>query len=285
MTLQNSLTASSTKRPFRLAAPTPGATTLRILLLVLGNVALMAVFLLPILRHVNPPGAHTPWYAWVIALAWSPVMALQALLWQRFVDRRPLAELPWRWDGSAWRVTLWGSLITLVLMAGFVGLTALTGLATWRWNPSVLPVTSVLFTLLVATASIGEEIMFRGYVMRTLGHLGARKVAVISSLVFAAMHMTAGRVNPLDLLALFLHGYVFAVIAQRTKSVWPSMIIHFLYNGLTCLVWTNNVEVSPLLFDGDVTAAKWIYKAAMVIPYLLLVRVLFRNAKPATSVG
>lgn len=283
MTLQNSLTATSTKRPFRLAAPTPGATTLRIVLMVLVNIALLAAFLLPVLQYVNPPGAHTPWYAWVISLAWSPVMALQALFWQRFVDKRPLAELPWRWDGSALRVTLWGSLLTLVLMAGFVGLTALTGLATWRWNASVLPVTSVLYTLLVAMAGIGEEIMFRGYLMRTLGHLGARKTAVISSLVFAAMHMTTGRINPLDLLALFLHGYLFAVMAQRTKSVWPSMIIHFLYNGLTCLVWANHVEVSPLLFDGDVSAAKWVYKAAMVIPYLLLVWVLFRNEERASA--
>lgn len=282
MTLQNSLTATSTKRPFRLTAPTPGATTLRIVLMVLVNVGLLMSIALPVMPYINPPGAHTPWYAWVLMLVWSPIMALQGLFWHRFVDKRPLAELPWRWDRDARRVVLWGSLLTVLLMASFVGLTGLTGLTTWRVNPSVLPVTSVLYTLMTASAALGEEIMFRGYLMRTLGHLGARKVAVISSLIFAAMHMTTGRINPLDLLALFLHGYLFAVIAQRTKSVWPAMIIHFLYNGLTCQVWANNPEVSLLLFDGDMTTVKWVFKAAMVIPYLLLVWALVRKS-PATE--
>ncbi|HLO01812.1 MAG TPA: type II CAAX endopeptidase family protein [Symbiobacteriaceae bacterium] len=278
MTLPNSLTNQrETKRPFRLAAPTAGATTLRLVLMLVVNLSLLAAIAFPIMAYINPPGAHTPWYAWVMMLAWQPLMALQGIVWHRFVDKRPLAELPWRWDGGARRAALWGSLLTILLMAAFVGLTAMTGLTTWRWNSATLPITAILFTLLTASAGFGEEIMFRGYVMRTLGHLGARWAAVLSSVIFALMHTTTGRINPLDLLALFLHGYFFALLAQRTKSVWPGMIIHFLYNGLTCLVWANNLDASPLLFDGNLTVVKWVYKAAMVIPYLLMLWLLDRK--------
>lgn len=95
--------------------------------------------------------------------------------------------------------------------------------------------------------------------------------------ISALMHATTGRINSLDLFALFLHGYVFAVLAQRTKSVWPGMIIHFLYNALTCLVWTPNADVALLLFDGNLSVPKWIFKAAMVVPYLLLIKLLDRR--------
>lgn len=284
MTLQNSLTSQrSPKQPFRLAAPTTGATTLRIALMLLINLSVLMAIALPIMNYVNPPGSQTPWFAWALMIAWQPLMAIQGLVWHRFVDKRPLAAFPWRWDGNARRVALWGSLLTILLMAGFVGVTMLLGLTTWRLNGAVLPVTAVLFTLLTAIAGFGEEILFRGYLMRTLGHLGARKSAVISSVIFALMHATTGRINPLDQIALFLHGYLFAVISQRTKSVWPNMIIHTLYNGLTCVVWANNAESSLLLFDGNLAAAKWIYKAVMVVPYLLLVWALTRKTNQATE--
>jgi membrane protease YdiL (CAAX protease family) len=91
------------------------------------------------------------------------------------------------------------------------------------------------------------------------------------------MHMLVGRVSPLDQFALFLHGLLFAILAQRSRSLWPGVIIHFVYNGLTSLVWSGSSSTALLAFDGSLGWTKWAFKAAMVVPYLLLVWYIYRK--------
>lgn len=155
----------------------------------------------------------------------------------------------------------------------------MTGITTWSWNGNFALSSMVLTTLVTAAAGFGEEILFRGYLLQTLSHYGTRTAALVSSIIFAMVHMLTGRVDPLDQLALFLHGYMFAVMTQRTKSIWPGLVIHFVYNGLTCLVWMGSAESSLLLFDGSLGWTKWAFKALMVVPFLLAARLLRTSEK------
>ena len=109
----------------------------------------------------------------------------------------------------------------------------------------VLPVPAWLETLaekvfgggqsLIATilwvAAIGpvlEELMFRGLVLHVLLRRYSPWVAiVISSTLFAAIHL-----NPWQIPGAFGGGLLLGWIVVKTRSLWPSVICHALFNGL-----------------------------------------------------
>lgn len=253
---------------------------IRTLLAVAVNVALLAIIALPIAKYIRPAlGPQTPWFAWAIAFCWQPIMGLQGILFLRWVDKRPLSELPLGFDRKARYAAIGGALLSVGLLFAYVGITEMTGVAAWHWNDSFVPVPTLLAALLTGMAGFGEEFFFRGYILRTLSEYGPRASVIISSLVFALMHMITGRVAPLDQLALFLHGLLFAVMAQRTKSLWPGLITHAAYNFFTSLVWTGDAHTALLAFDGALGWTKWAFKGAMVIPLFLMVWLLYRNKK------
>lgn len=253
---------------------------IRTLLAVAVNVSLLAAIALPISSFLRPsPGPQTPWFAWLIAFCWQPVMGLQGILFFHWVDKRPLSELPVSFDRRARQSAIWGALLSIGLLFAYVGITHITGVATWRWNDGFAPTATLLAALITAMAGFGEEFFFRGYLLRTLGEYGPRVGLISSSLVFALMHMITGRVAPLDQLALFLHGLFFATLAQRTKSLWPGVITHFVYNFFTSVVWTGDPNTALLAFDGSLGWTKWAFKAAMVIPLFLMVWMLYRKTE------
>ena len=81
---------------------------------------------------------------------------------------------------------------------------------------------------LVVLAPIVEELLFRGLLYRYLrGRVGVVAAVVISALVFAVLHVV---IPP-----LFVMGIVLAVLAERTGSLWPGIVLHATNNGLVVL--------------------------------------------------
>ena len=79
----------------------------------------------------------------------------------------------------------------------------------------------------VVLAPIVEEIFFRGFVFQGFRQrYGWVRAMLLSSIVFAAAH--------LDLVAFlptFILGCLLAYMFQRSNSVWPGVILHFLVNA------------------------------------------------------
>jgi membrane protease YdiL (CAAX protease family) len=244
---------------------------LRVLLALVVNVGIMSGVLLPIKGYVSTPGAPAPWWGWAIALSLYPLFALQALLFHRFVDGRPLREFRLRWDGRARRVALWGALISAGMLLAFIALTQLTGLAAWRWNGGLDPTWTVMTALLLLQAGLGEEFFWRGYVLETQAPLGPVGSALVGTLLFTLAHLMTGRVQPLELCAIFVHGLFYVWLVRRSGSLWPAVIIHGVYDGLTSLLWANGRFTSLLLFDGDILWLKWVWKALILVPLVLVV--------------
>jgi membrane protease YdiL (CAAX protease family) len=123
--------------------------------------------------------------------------------------------------------------------AGAASVLALAGLWTVfgslvRTAPNVLPDTrglplwTTLPMLLVSivAAPLTEEVAFRGYAMGLLRrHFGPISVMLISSMMFAAAHLTHG-LYPTKLVVYFLFGLGLAAIVWRTGSVLPAMLVH-----------------------------------------------------------
>lgn len=76
-------------------------------------------------------------------------------------------------------------------------------------------------------APLVEEIFFRGFLFQGFRHrYGWTKAMLLSSAIFAVAHL-----DPVALIPTFILGCLLAYLFQRSNSVWPGIILHFLVNA------------------------------------------------------
>ncbi len=86
----------------------------------------------------------------------------------------------------------------------------------------------------VFVAALGEEALFRGFLQATLEQKAeAHRAVIMTSVSWAVIHL-----NPYWAIEIFVMGVFLGYVAWRTKSLWPSILIHGL-NNLTALVLLN----------------------------------------------
>ena len=94
-------------------------------------------------------------------------------------------------------------------------------------------------------APIVEEIFFRGFIFAGLRpRFGWQRAALISSLIFALVHLTLNAIVP-----IFILGYIFAFLYHASNSIWPSILMHVLTNSLAlsaAYFVANNPELLEL---------------------------------------
>lgn len=133
--------------------------------------------------------------------------------------------------------------------------------ASLSWFFPKLPesVTSVIATMADSKQSLGlvllafavapaicEEIAFRGFILSGFGRAGRRWLAVgLSSLTFGLMHMIPQQVFNATLL-----GLVLGMIALRSRSLFPCMGFHFVFNALAVLHSRAAEWISPTGIAG-----------------------------------
>lgn len=84
---------------------------------------------------------------------------------------------------------------------------------------------SMLFTLVIV-APVTEELLFRGIILRgLLGRFSVRVALLVSSGLFALLHL-----NPWQLIPTFALGWLFGWYYLRSGSLWPCLVGHALNN-------------------------------------------------------
>ncbi|PHD41497.1 CPBP family intramembrane metalloprotease [Bacillus toyonensis] len=171
-------------------------------------------------------------------------IAIVLVLGVYFMVLRP-KKLSWSEVGirsfsiKSWKFIL---LLTIMLLVGDVIVMVLTSFIGNSYENSkteAIQQNVNFFTVLIAFVSaaiispIYEEIFYRGFLYRWLrtrfGMIGA---ILLSSLIFTIVHIPTYNVMPVN----FLSGIVFAWAYERTNSIWPSVIIHGLTNGIMVLL-------------------------------------------------
>jgi len=103
----------------------------------------------------------------------------------------------------------------------------------------------------VVMAPLAEELLFRGLLHRGLRRrLPVVPATVISSVLFAVVHLDVALSQPLALVGLTLVGAVMAIAYERTGSLLVPVLIHAVHNGVTILA-----VVLTARFDLDGIAA------------------------------
>lgn len=87
---------------------------------------------------------------------------------------------------------------------------------------------AVTLVLGAGLTGLGEEVFFRGVVANVLWRYGAWAGVFLSAVIFAVVH-GFNLILPIALVV----GIVNAVLFRRSGSVWPCVIVHVMYNGIS----------------------------------------------------
>lgn len=79
--------------------------------------------------------------------------------------------------------------------------------------------------------AIVEEFIFRGLIFNGLKRRNPFWAIIVSGFLFGAMHM-----NINQFLYAFVMGVFFSLVAYATGSMWPTMIMHFIYNAQSVIL-------------------------------------------------
>lgn len=97
--------------------------------------------------------------------------------------------------------------------------------------------------LLALLPALGEELFFRGALFGGLRRdLALWKCALYEFVLFGAAHASIYRVLPTGLL-----GAVLTLVAARTRSLWPCVLLHAVYNALAVSAGTHPELARPEL--------------------------------------
>ena len=155
---------------------------------------------------------------------------------------------------GAARLTVVGVAV-VVLMFSVWRLAQILGGAIERplpWGPeildrSVFPVGNFLAITLyfVVTAPIIEELCFRGWMQRGLGHRFNPAITLVTpALLFAALHAPLYS-HPAYLVIPLALGLTLGLVAERSRSLWPPVVLHSLWNFTMLAVAIRYAERPP----------------------------------------
>lgn len=164
-------------------------------------------------------------------------LTTSVVLARRWLDRRSFASLGLTWDRRAGRDLLFGVGLTGLLMGliflaeGAFGWLHLRGFA---WDTMTagrvfgMLANALLLWVLVAW---NEELLFRGYLLTNLRDgMGTTWAVVLSSLLFAAAHVSNPHMGWPALLGLVLAGFFLADGWLTTGRLWLPIGLHLGWN-------------------------------------------------------
>lgn len=104
----------------------------------------------------------------------------------------------------------------------------------------------VLYLLLFTLVGFSEEIAFRGYIMQSIP--GPRRIwaVVLSSLLFAVLHMGNNAFSLLAFINIALVGIVLALMTLWSGSIWMAIGFHITWNYFQGMVFGFPVSGLPM---------------------------------------
>lgn len=238
-----------------------------------------AVFALPVVIYVmatqgvenaveiaeSPP---TPGLAFALLFASFIGIYLAVWLWIRFIERRPFATIGLQAKQAVWRYVR-GLLIGVGFMFLIVGIMALFGWVDWErtfsgFSSTILTGVGLLLVGFVIQGA-AEEVLVRGFLLPIFARRYNIWVSIIvTSLIFAVLHLLNPNLSPIAVLNLFLAGIIFALYALKEGSIWGACGMHTTWNWTMGHIFGFEVSggsyggPTSILFDLMETGPDWI---------------------------
>jgi membrane protease YdiL (CAAX protease family) len=172
------------------------------------------------------------------------------VLYVRFTERRRIDELA---PTAMLPQTLVGLAIGAAIFAIVMGLLMLWGIYHYRGHAFV-PGLLTAFAVTAVGATI-EELLFRGFLFRTVASLGGTWIGVaVSAIVFGALHLLNPHATVTSAIAIAVEaGALLAVAYTASRHLWLPIGIHIGWNfteGSIFGVAVSGHRALPSLFQG-----------------------------------
>ncbi len=118
--------------------------------------------------------------------------------------------------------------------------------------------------------ALQEEVLFRGYITHNTISYGIPAVIIISTLLFAGIHVLTNKVSIYQFISWLLGGIIFAFIYLISGSIWVAILLH-LATDLTNMLLFNIVgkysfvTFIPTISDGHRAVYRAIFSLMTII--------------------
>lgn len=159
----------------------------------------------------------------------SLVSIVLVLLISRSWNNWNSAELGFK-NNQQVKLFSYGSLLAIVLL--LIGTLILYLADSVKLFSSNTPLSNIIAPLFVfVVVAIGEEMIFRGYVLNNLLYSFDKRIAlIISGVVFALFHSMNPSVSWISILNIFAGGILLGAIYLYRKNIWMPIGFHFAWN-------------------------------------------------------
>lgn len=249
-------------------------TCLRILVGLLGFFISLFLWFVPDF-FLRLTGLRVRNYGYITVIAAAIYIAASfftVYLLQTRIEKRPMLELGLQTPGKEM-----GKNLGLGILMGGI-LFAVAPLLQWLWGSIdfhgklwmirsdanalwLVPAAGLCKCLAVG---FGEEIFFRGYLLRTvLNRHGVRAAVATSSLLFSLVHFVNPGYAPLVFVNILLVGVVLALAVLHHQSLWPAVGFHLAWN------WVQIYVLQVMNDPQQLTEGIWVFAQRAKSPVFL----------------
>ena len=210
--------------------------------------------------------------------------ALMFCLWlfMKFIDRKPLMSLGLKYEGFQ-QDFKFGLILGAGLIAiGFFSLFILGYVRVESFSFPFLDI--VLYFILFVVVAFHEEIMLRGYILRSLMESMNRYLALaISSLIFMTVHLLNPNISFLGVVNLFLAGIVLGIYYVHKLNLWLPIGMHLTWNFFQGPIFGFEVSgiksqslIKQTVNGSDlITGGQFGFEASLLATVLIVVVILY----------
>lgn len=193
------------------------------------------------------------------------------LLLLRFLDGRPISSLGLSFSSrdSNFSIVVIAAISAFAVI--FIGLLSRTGrfqVGTHRPVKDlagIMGMATVLAVLLVV--ALQEEVLYRGYITLNLLSYGPVVVIIVSTTLFAAIHLFTNRANFYQIVSWLLVGAVLSYAYLVSGSIWVPTVIHFATDLINVVVFSIVGQYSLFTISPSLTE---LHRAAYRVPYAVV---------------
>lgn len=219
---------------------------------------------------------------------------LLVLFFRKTFDRQSFISLGFEWKGFG-KERIAGFVAGILLITTMASVLWLMNLLQWFTVDADIQGMFLVIGLLIIIA-VGEELVFRGYILNNLMQSMPKETAlVLSAVLFAVFHSLNPNFNLIAFINIFLAGILLGINYIYTKNLWFAIFFHFSWNffqgpvlgfqvsGIELpTLLQQNIKGSILLTGGQFgLEASWLATVAMSITVIILYLIFQKKYSPA----
>jgi membrane protease YdiL (CAAX protease family) len=223
-----------------------------------------------------------------ITVAFFGFMGMLWIAWifRRFIDRKTFWSLGFKF--STYRKDfIIGFIVGIALIASGFGILLILGylsIESLNVNISLL----IGYFLMFSIGSFKEEIMIRGYILSNfIDSMNKYTALIVSSLLFAFMHLANANVTALSFINIFLAGILLGIYYVHKRNLWLPISLHFSWNffeGPICGFEVSGVDVTGVIsqeIQGPdlLTGGTFGFEGSIVTTLLMIISIVILHYK------